>query len=119
MLPAPDDPDATSHMRITVLAAIEVPAFVLGMLLVTPDVDCRGLTPRELQVLGLLVEGRSNQQIAKSLVVAPRTIAAHVEHLLAKLEVPTRTLAAVRAEREGFYVPSGPWYRYSVRHPCM
>jgi DNA-binding CsgD family transcriptional regulator len=119
MLPAPDDLDATSHMRMTVLAATEVPGFVLGMLLVTPDVDCRGLTPRELQVLGLLVEGRSNQQIAKSLAVAPRTIAAHVEHLLAKLDVPTRTLAAVRAEREGFYVPPGPWYRQSARHPCM
>ena len=76
------------------------------MVLVTPDADCRGLTPRELQVLGLLVDGRSNQQIARSLAVAPRTVAAHVEHLLDKMEAPTGTLAAVRAEREGCYVPS-------------
>ena len=93
---------------MTVLAAAEVPAFVLGTLLVTPRVDCRGLTPRELQVLGLLVDGRSNQQIAKRLAVAPRTVAAHMEHLLNKLEAPTRTLAAVRAEREGCYVPPRP-----------
>jgi len=108
MWPASDGPGATGHVRMTVLAATELPAFVLGILLVTPDADSRGLTPRELQVLGLLVDGRSNQQIAKRLAVAPRTIAAHVEHLLEKLEAPTRTLAAVRAEREGCYVPPPP-----------
>jgi DNA-binding NarL/FixJ family response regulator len=56
-------------------------------------------------VLGLLIEGCSNQQIARALVVAPRTVAAHLEHILAKLDAPSRTLAAVRAEREGLYVP--------------
>lgn len=105
MWPAPDGPGATGHVRMTVLAATEVPAFVLGTVLVTPRVECRGLTPRELQVLGLLVDGRSNQQIAHRLAVAPRTVAAHMEHLLNKLEAPTRTAAAVRAEREGCYVP--------------
>jgi hypothetical protein len=40
--------------------------------------------------------------------VAPRTVAAHVEHVLVKLEAPSRTLAAVRAEREGLYVPVVP-----------
>jgi hypothetical protein len=33
-------------------------------------------------------------------------VAAHVEHILHKLEVPTRTLAAVQAERDGCYVPA-------------
>jgi DNA-binding CsgD family transcriptional regulator len=108
MWPARDESPATSHLRMTVLAATDVPAFVLGTLLVTPDADCRGLTPRELQVLGLLVNGRSNQQIARQLAVAARTVAAHVEHLLAKLDAPTRTAAAVRAEREGCYVPPPP-----------
>jgi DNA-binding CsgD family transcriptional regulator len=106
--PAGSGAGGTGHVRMTVLAAAELPAFVLGALLVTPDSDSRGLTPRELQVLGLLVEGRSNQQIAKRLGVAPRTVAAHVEHLLYKLEAPTRTVAAVRAEREGCYVPPVP-----------
>ncbi|MDT0213054.1 LuxR C-terminal-related transcriptional regulator [Rothia sp. ARF10] len=81
---------------------------MLGTVLVTPEVDCRGLTPRELEVLGLLVNGCSNQQIAHRLSVTPRTVAAHVEHLLHKLEVPTRTSAAVLAEREGCYVPAPP-----------
>jgi DNA-binding CsgD family transcriptional regulator len=108
MWPASPGHGPHGHVRVTVLAATQVPAFVLGMLLVTPHVDCRGLTPRELEVLGLLVDGRSNQQIATRLAVTPRTVAAHVEHVLHKLEAPTRTLAAVRAEREGCYVPPRP-----------
>jgi DNA-binding CsgD family transcriptional regulator len=110
MWPTHDGGGAPGHVRMTVLAATEVLALAWGTLLVTPEVDCRGLTPRELQVLGLLVDGRSHQQIASRLAVA-RTIAAHVEHLLDKLEAPTRTLAAVRAvraEREGCYVPPSP-----------
>jgi DNA-binding NarL/FixJ family response regulator len=56
----------------------------------------------------LLIDGCSNQEIARALVVAPRTVAAHLEHILVKLGAPTRTLAAVRAEREGLYVPLSP-----------
>jgi DNA-binding CsgD family transcriptional regulator len=95
----------TGHARMTVMAAPDVPSFVLGTLLMTPQADCRSLTARELEVLGLLVDGQSNQQIARRLSVAARTVAAHVEHILHKLQVPTRTLAAVRAQREGCYVP--------------
>jgi DNA-binding CsgD family transcriptional regulator len=105
MWPVEDGSGITRHVRVTVLAATDASSLVLGTLLVRPDVDCRGLTPRELQVLGLLVDGRSNQQIARQLTVAARTVAAHVEHILHKLDTPTRTLAAVRAEREGCYVP--------------
>lgn len=108
MWPTQRVPTSVSHMRMTVLAAADAPDFVLGAVLITPDADCRGLTPRELQVLGLLVDGRSNHQIATRLAVAPRTVAAHVEHLLVKLDASSRTLAAVLAEREGFYVPPLP-----------
>lgn len=60
---------------------------------------------RELEVLGHLVEGCSNLEIARALGVAPRTVAAHLEHILCKLDAPSRTLAAVRAARAGLYVP--------------
>jgi DNA-binding CsgD family transcriptional regulator len=93
---------------MTVLAATDVPDFVLGTLLVTPQTDCHDLTARELEVLGLVVEGHSNQQIARRLRITLRTVAAHMEHILHKLEVPTRTLAAVMAEREGCHVPPQP-----------
>jgi DNA-binding CsgD family transcriptional regulator len=104
--PTKDASHPRSHVRVTVLAATDVPPFMLGTVLLTVEADCRGLTPRELVVLGLLVDGRSNHDIAQNLVIAPRTVATHVEHILDKLDVPTRTLAAVRAEREGCYVPA-------------
>jgi DNA-binding CsgD family transcriptional regulator len=95
------------HVRVTILSSTDdVPSVLTGMLLLSPPGDLRGLTPRELEVLGLVVDGCSNQEIARELVVAPRTVAAHVEHILVKLQAPSRTLAAVRAEREGLYVPS-------------
>jgi DNA-binding CsgD family transcriptional regulator len=95
------------HARITVVAAPEdVPTALIGMALMSPSENLHGLTPRELEVLGLVTDGCSNQEIAQTLFVAPRTVAAHIEHLLVKLEVRTRTTAAVRAEREGLYVPS-------------
>jgi DNA-binding CsgD family transcriptional regulator len=101
------------HTRVTALAAPDdLPAVLGGVVLLSPVPDLHGLTPRELEVLGLIVEGCSNQEIAGALFVAPRTVAAHVEHLLVKLGAPTRTIAAVRAEREGLYVPPGP------RSPC-
>jgi DNA-binding CsgD family transcriptional regulator len=94
------------HARITALASTEdVPEVLTGMVLVSPPGNLRGLTPRELEVLGLLIDGFSNREIARTLVVAQRTVAAHLEHILAKLSAVTRTLAAVRAEREGLYVP--------------
>jgi DNA-binding CsgD family transcriptional regulator len=103
----PSAPDA--HVRVRVLAAPAAEsAGVLGAVVLAPATDVCGLTPRELQVLGLVIEGRSNQQIAHALVVTPRTVASHLEHILVKLDASTRTLAAVRAERRGWYVPSLP-----------
>ncbi len=59
-----------------------------------------GLTARELEVLALLVEGRSNREIAEALFVGPRTVDNHVTNILAKLEVKSRTAVAV-ARRVG------------------
>ncbi|NIZ90222.1 helix-turn-helix transcriptional regulator [Kineococcus rubinsiae] len=104
------------HVRVTVLAAPEdVPAGLSAVVLLSPATGLRGLTPRELEVLGFLVEGCSNQDIAAALVVAPRTVATHLEHVLDKLSAPTRTLAAVRAEREGLYVPAPCGGRVALR----
>lgn len=94
------------HDRVTVLTSTDdLPSMLTGMVLLSPAGDLRGLTPRELEVLGLVIDGCSNQEIARALVVAPRTVAAHLEHILVKLQASSRTLAAVRAERWGLYVP--------------
>ncbi len=59
------------------------------------------LSPQELQVLNLLVQGLSNKQIASRLELAERTVEFHVGNILKKLEVSSRTEAAVKAVRLG------------------
>ncbi|MFI1256089.1 response regulator transcription factor [Streptomyces netropsis] len=55
------------------------------------------LSPRELEVLAELTQGRTNREIADRLFLSPRTVATHIEHILAKLDVPNRAAAAGRA----------------------
>jgi DNA-binding NarL/FixJ family response regulator len=59
------------------------------------------LTPREEDVLGLLAQGYSNRQIAHSLFISLTTVKKHVERIISKLGVSTRTEAAVKASRIG------------------
>jgi non-specific serine/threonine protein kinase len=63
--------------------------------------DPGGLTPRERDVLQLLVEGRTDREIAAALFIGPRTVQTHVSNLLAKLKVSNRAEAAVMAVRTG------------------
>nr|WP_228501256.1 HD domain-containing phosphohydrolase [Nocardioides agariphilus] len=65
-----------------------------------------GLTPREVDVLRLLARGLTNKQIADRLVVSRKTVANHVEHIYAKLDVSTRTAAALFATRHGLLAPA-------------
>jgi len=62
------------------------------------------LTPRELEVLGLLATGLTNQQIAQTLVISKGTVKVHVERIIRKLNVSDRTQAAVRAIEMGLLV---------------
>ncbi|MEU3606869.1 LuxR C-terminal-related transcriptional regulator [Streptomyces sp. NPDC035033] len=60
-----------------------------------------GLSPRELEVLAELTAGRTNRQIAELLYITPRTVGTHIEHILAKLDLPNRAAAAARAAAWG------------------
>jgi ATP/maltotriose-dependent transcriptional regulator MalT len=64
-----------------------------------------GLTARQLEVLALLVEGRTNPQIAASLHISPKTAGHHVSAILTKLGVADRH-AAVRVARERGVLPT-------------
>ena len=55
------------------------------------------LTPRENEVLGLLADGLSAKQIAGELVISPKTVATHVQRILRKLGVHSRTQAVALA----------------------
>lgn len=59
------------------------------------------LTERERDVLRLLAQGHSNRQIATTLGIAESTVKTHVSNLLTKLQVPSRTQAALFAVRLG------------------
>jgi DNA-binding CsgD family transcriptional regulator/tetratricopeptide (TPR) repeat protein len=60
-----------------------------------------GLTDRELDVLRLLGQGKTNPEIAAALFISPRTAAVHVSSILRKLDATTRVQAATIAERAG------------------
>jgi DNA-binding NarL/FixJ family response regulator len=58
------------------------------------------LSARELEVLGLLAEGRANHEIAQMLVISQSTVRNHISSILLKLQVENRVQAAVRAVRD-------------------
>jgi LuxR family maltose regulon positive regulatory protein len=59
------------------------------------------LTPREQEVLRLLAEGASNSAIAEALVISVGTAKKHVNNILGKLELQSRTQAAIWAREHG------------------
>ena len=60
-----------------------------------------GLTEREVDVLRLLVAGRSNPEIAAALFISAGTVRTHVSNILAKLDARSRTEAVTVAHRRG------------------
>ncbi len=67
-----------------------------------PDpADAHGLTPRERDVLRLLVEGCSDREIAEALGLRYRTVTSYVRNILTRLDVTSRTAAATYAVRHG------------------
>jgi DNA-binding NarL/FixJ family response regulator len=63
------------------------------------------LTPREVEVLELMATGMEQSEIAKRLVISPRTAGTHIQHILEKLDVHSRAQAVALAHMRG------------VRHP--
>ena len=91
-----DSMAATLLRRVTTLAADRVSA--------APAAD---LTPRELEVFGLLQEGLSNKQIAARLHIELATVKHHVHHILEKLNVARRSEAVAVARQSGVLPGAG------------
>lgn len=66
-----------------------------------PEPDLAGLTAREIEVLRLVAQGQSDQQIAEALVLSPHTVHRHVANIRAKLRLPSRAAAVAYAARSG------------------
>jgi DNA-binding CsgD family transcriptional regulator len=89
------EPEAARECFRT-LGAVSEAAKVDG-LLEEPGDDTYGLTPRELEVLRLVAGGKTNREIASILVVSEHTVARHVQNILLKLRVSSRTAATAFA----------------------
>jgi DNA-binding CsgD family transcriptional regulator len=120
LLGAGDREQATVAARAAHLAAVRLGAEPLRVALealarrgrldlgvgLSAERTLAGLTPRELEVLRLLVEGRSNRQIAEQLFISGKTASVHVTNILAKLGVHSRLEAAATARRLGLDQPT-------------
>ena len=70
-----------------------------------PQVGLGALTTREREILALVAQGQSNRDVADSLGISERTARTHVSNVLTKLQLASRTQAALLAIREGLIPP--------------
>jgi DNA-binding NarL/FixJ family response regulator len=62
------------------------------------------LSPRELEILQLLLSGKTNRAIAKEIYISERTVEFHLENIYTKIGVRTRLMAGLWALRQGVKV---------------
>src|SRR5690606_23834722 len=72
-----------------------------------PNETAGPLSERELEVLALIAEGRSNRETAAELFISEATVKTHLTHIYSKLEVNDRAAAVGAASRRGLLRPGG------------
>jgi DNA-binding NarL/FixJ family response regulator len=77
----------------------------LARRMAAPQAGLTSLTAREREILALVAQGQSNREIADTLVISERTARTHVSNVLTKLQLSSRTQAALLAIREGLIPP--------------
>jgi len=105
--PARSSEDAATQLRAGVKAgrldadAVEAVLAAAGHRVSRRHGGPAGLTPREVEVLRLVARGLSNKEIAELLVISPKTVGNHVEHIYAKIDASTRAQASLFAMTHG------------------
>ena len=90
--------EAMLHPRVAARVIQELQGTPCGPVAPNPFAE---LTERELEILKLVAQGRTNHEIMAQLVISEHTVKGHVSNILGKLHVADRTQAAVFAWREG------------------
>lgn len=103
------DPAALTQALRTVHAGLVAldPPIAAALLTLGPQetpTPAEALTPREAEVLQLIAEGLPNKLIAQRLGISPNTVKFHINAILSKLGVQSRTEAVVRATRLGWVI---------------
>ncbi len=94
-------------LRVTALScSAQPPGHLRAVVLLGPPPRLHGLTRWELRILGLLVQGWPLVRIAAALHTTVHAVAGHVAHITVKLGAQSRTVAVVRALRQGLYLPA-------------
>jgi HD-GYP domain-containing protein (c-di-GMP phosphodiesterase class II) len=105
--PARSADDAAAEMRAEVKAgrldaeAVDAVLSTAGHVIPRRREGLAGLTAREVEVLKLLAYGLSNKEIANRLVISPKTVSNHVEHIYSKIDASTRAMASLFAVQHG------------------
>jgi HD-GYP domain-containing protein (c-di-GMP phosphodiesterase class II) len=105
--PARSAADAAGELRAEVKArrldadAVEAVLGAAGHRVLRRREGPAGLTAREVEVLCLLARGLSNKEIAAALVISPKTVATHVEHIYTKIGTSSRAAASLFAMSHG------------------
>jgi len=99
-----DSPELRRAIKAAAAGQVQLsPEAAVGLLreVRTTEKVAEPLTEREIEVLRLLAQGKSNKEISRELNLAEQTTKTHVSHILDKLGVPSRTQAALYAIRIG------------------
>ena len=100
--------EVIAAIRAAVDGEVHLDSAVAGQLvrrMAAPDVGLAALTAREREILILLAQGNANRDIADQLMITERTARTHVSNILTKLQLSSRTQAALLAIREGLITP--------------
>jgi DNA-binding NarL/FixJ family response regulator len=105
------DPDeVATAVRAAAAGEVHLDSAVARQLtrrMAAPRVGLTSLTAREREILVLVAQGHSNRDIADRLVISERTARTHVSNVLSKLQLSSRTQAALLAIREGLITAPG------------